>query len=199
MIPFPAKKYQIIYADPPWEYRNKAKKEIDARHHYQVQSLKWICNLPVEDITESDCCLFLWATSPMLPEAIQVVEAWGFRYVTIAFCWLKYERNSKSYSVAYRPGNWTMSSVELCLLAVKGSPNKWRQRKNIFQIISAHCQKHSLKPAEVRRRIVKLLGDRPRIEIFARQQYEGWDCWGNEICSDDNQWAKKTYKQQKLF
>lgn len=176
---FPNKKYQIIYADPPWSYNDKMSgHSFSLDHEYETQSKQWISKLPVRDITEKDCCLFLWVTSPLLDEGIQVLQDWGFKYKTIAFVWSKYSKNGKEIS---NLGRWTMGNVELCILGVKGNPNKWRQDNSIKQLVKAERTKHSKKPDEVRKRIVQLLGDRPRIELFARERVDGWECWGNEV------------------
>lgn len=179
-IPFPNKRYNIIYADPPWSYNDKMEgNSFSLDHEYETQSLEWIKSLPVQEISEKDCCLFLWATNPMLPSAIAVMESWGFRYKTLAFCWSKETTNLITVK---NLGRWTMGSVELCFLATKGKPK--RICKDVRQIVFDFRKKHSAKPPEVRDRIVKLMGDVPRIELFARERKAGWDAWGNEIESE---------------
>lgn len=175
-IPFPNKKYQIIYADPPWSYNDKMSGHGGAVDEYQTQSKNWICDLPVKDISEKDSVLFLWAVSPLLQEALEVVKAWGFKYITVAFVWSKHTKNKKKAS---NLGRWTMGNVEVCLLGRKGKPQ--RICKNIKQLVEAERTRHSAKPDEVRKRIVKLMGDISRIELFARQKTDGWDVWGNEV------------------
>ena len=179
-IPFPNKKYQIIYADPPWSYADKMSgHSFSLDHEYETQSKQWISNLPVKEIADDTCCLFLWVTSPLLDEGIKVLEDWGFKYKTVAFCWSKYTKNGKEVS---NLGRWTMGNVELCILGIKGKPNSWRQDNSIKQLVKAERTKHSKKPDEVRKRIVELLGkDKTKIELFARQKTEGWDVWGNEV------------------
>jgi len=175
------KKYQIIYADPPWSYNDKMSgHSFSLDHEYVTQSKNWIANLNVRGgVADSDCVLFLWAVSPLLPEAFEVMKAWGFKYKTVAFCWSKETKNGKKVS---NLGRWTMGNVELCLLGVKGKPK--RQTRNVKQLVIAERTKHSKKPDEVRKRIVELMGDLPRIELFAREKVEGWDVWGNEVESD---------------
>ena len=183
LMPFPNKKYNIIYADPPWSYNDKMSgHSFSLDHEYKTQSKQWISSLPVGDISDDICCLFLWATSPLLDEGMKVLEDWGFKYKTVAFCWSKYTKTGKLVS---NLGRWTMENIELCLLGVKGSPNKWRIDKSIKQLVQAERTKHSTKPNEVRQRIVSLLGDRPRIELFARQRVEGWDSIGFDIDGKD--------------
>ena len=178
-IPFPIKKYEIIYADPPWSYNDKmSNHSFSLDHEYETQDINWIKNLPVKDITEKNCCLFIWVVSPMLKEGIEVLESWGFKFKTIAFCWSKYSESGKEI---HNLGRWTMGNIELCLLGVKGKPNSWRQCNNIKQLIKAKRTKHSAKPLEIRKRIVDLLGvNRSRIELFSRSRSNGWDSWGNE-------------------
>lgn len=176
------KKYQIIYADPPWSYNDKMKgHSFSLDHEYETQSKDWIAGLLRGGgvLQDKDCVLFLWATSPLLPEALDVIKEWGFKYKTVAFVWNKKTKNGKDVS---NLGKWTMGNVEVCLLATKGKPQ--RIAKNIKQLVSAERTIHSKKPDEVRKRIVELMGDLPRIELFAREKTEGWDVWGNEVESD---------------
>ena len=179
------KKYKIILADPPWSYNDKMSgPSFSFGPKYETQSKQWISKLPIREISENNCCLFLWVTSPLLDEGISVMEDWGFKYKTIAFCWSKYTKNGNLVS---NLGRWTMGNIELCLLGVKGKPNSWRRDKSIKQLIQATRTRHSEKPNEARKRIVRLLGDdKTRIELFARQKTEGWDVWGNEVESDIN-------------
>lgn len=173
MIPFPDKKYQIILADPSWSYNDKMSGHtFSLENEYKTQNKQWISNLPIQKITDNNCCLFLWVTSPLLNEGIKVLETWGFKYKMIAFCWSKYTKNKKLVS---NLGRWTMGNIELCLLGTKGKPNYWRKDKSIKQLIQTERTKHSKKPNEVRKRIVRLLGNRLRIELFARQKIKGWD------------------------
>lgn len=179
------KKYQIIYADPPWSYSDTQKSGgtafFGASVRYPLMKNKYISNLPINDLADKDCVLFMWATSPLLPEAIETITAWGFKYKTVAFCWNKKSKNGKWIS---NMGRWTMGNVEICLLAVKGKPK--RIVKNIKQLVIAERKRHSEKPEEVANRIVDLMGDLPRIELFARNKRNGWDVWGNEVESDIN-------------
>lgn len=176
----PDKKYQIIYADPPWSYHDKMRGySLSLDLQYKTQSKKWIAALPVKDIAEKESVLFLWVTSPHLPTGIEVMKAWGFKYVTVAFCWSKYTAHGKKI---HNLGRWTMGNVELCLLGKRGRPR--RACKNVKQLVEAARTRHSQKPDEVRTRIVALMGDLPRIELFAREKVEGWDVWGDEVESD---------------
>ena len=142
-------------------------------------SIEELCTLPVSEIAEKDCVLFLWATFPQLKEAMQLIEAWGFQYKTVAFVWLK--TNRKSGTWFYGLGFWTRGNAEICLLATKGHPK--RQAKNVHQLIISPIEAHSKKPDIAREKITALMGDLPKIELFARKESPGWDIWGNEVKS----------------
>ena len=176
VMDFPRKKYAVIYADPPWQYRNKGVQGA-AEKHYRTMALTAIKSLPVQDIAAEDCVLFLWATFPCLPDALEVIRAWGFEYKTLGFCWVK--RNRKSTGWFWGLGNWTRSNAEVCLLATRGDPKRISAR--VHSIIDAPVGRHSEKPQEASGRIVELMGDLPRIELFARQRTPGWDVWGVEV------------------
>ena len=181
MIPFPAKKYNVIYADPPWAFRvwSEKGKERSADKHYSCMTLDVGKQMPVNSITAGDgCALFMWATFPMLREALELIEAWGFEYKTIAFCWVKQNKNSDG--IFKGMGYYTRSNAEICLLATRGRVLE-RKSRSVSSVIISHIERHSKKPAETRDRIVELFGDLPRIELFARETTPGWDCWGNEV------------------
>ena len=186
------KKYQIIYADPPWSYNDKMSgHSFSLDHEYPTEGQSFIENLPVPTIVEKDAVLFLWATSPLLEYAMRTIVAWGFKYKTLAFCWVKQTKNGKQ---VHNLGRWTMGGVELCLLAVRGKPK--RAIRNIKQVVAAERTRHSAKPEEVRNRIVQLMGDIPRIELFARTKTPGWDVWGNEVDSDITLSSSTTERQR---
>lgn len=176
------KKYNIIYADPPWAYRTYSKKGQgrSAESHYPTMNIEDIKALPVGELADKDCALFLWITFPCLYEALEVLEAWGFSYKTVAFVWVK--QNRKNDDLFTGMGYWTRANAEICILATKGHPR--RVNAGVRQVILSHVEEHSKKPDEARDRIVQLMGDLPRIELFARQSPEGWDVWGNEVESD---------------
>jgi N6-adenosine-specific RNA methylase IME4 len=178
--------YKIVYADPPWTFKTWSHKgkERSAEQHYGCMSIEDIKNLPVDDITQDNCSLFLWATDPLLPEALAVMEAWGFKYKTIAFVWTKLNKNAPQFMFNKEDfftgmGYWTRANPELCLLGVKGKPV--RESKAVRRLVVAPRREHSRKPDEVSERIVELMGNIPRIELFARQRRLGWDSYGNEI------------------
>lgn len=186
------KKYDIIYADPPWSYQDKGCNGACAKH-YNTMSVEEICALPVANLAAKDCTLFMWATYPQMQEALKVIAAWGFKYKTIAFQWVKLNRNVQlnNFTIAtvqdilhkacfFGLGRWTRGNTECCLLATKGKPH--RENNSVSQLIFAPLTKHSSKPPEARDRIKTLLGGGMHsIELFAREQVEGWDCWGDEV------------------
>lgn len=180
MTPLPDKKYSIIYADPPWSYQNRGTRAA-ASKHYDTMTIEDIKRMGVGaaggGIANEDCVLFMWATFPMLREALDVIEAWGFSYKTVAFNWVKQNRNGNGIFMGL--GNWTRSNSEICLLATKGKPK--RISGSVRSVVLSPLQQHSRKPAEIRDRIVELMGDLPRIELFARETAPGWDSWGNEV------------------
>ena len=174
------KKYNIIYADPPWNfktYSEKGKQKKSAERHYRCMNIDNIYDLPINQIAADNCILFLWVTFPLLKEGLETIEKWGFTYKTIGFNWIK--QNKKSDSLFWGLGYWTRANSEICLLATKGKPK--RISKSVHSVIISKIREHSRKPDEVRDKIVELCGDMPRIELFARQSVDGWDCWGNEV------------------
>ena len=184
----------MIYADPPWKYNDT--RGDDPRWGamtYPTMPTKDIARLPIGDIAASDSTLFMWATMPLLPDAFTVMQGWGFKYVTCAFVWVKqYKRSEGPFLFvqdveatldAYSGlGSWTNSNAELCLLGKRGKPK--RAVNDVKQIVVEPIGRHSQKPHEVRERIERLMGDCPRVELFAREKRVGWDIWGNELPND---------------
>lgn len=141
-------------------------------------SFEDIYNLPVQDICDDNCILFLWCTFPRLREGMTTIESWGFNYYGLGFNWVKL--NKKSGTVFWGMGYYTRQNPEICLIGTKG--NKFKPKvRNIHSVVMTPVEEHSIKPSEVRDNIVKIIGDLPRIELFAREVPEGWDVWGNEI------------------
>ncbi len=179
-----AKKYQILYADPPWKHlgRYRSKSKTRDSIHYARMSLKDICSLPMSKITSNKAVLFLWVTDGKLDEGIEVVKAWGFKYITVAFVWLKLTSTGKIVRIV---SPWFIKSTELCLFAVKGKPHNLLKTKNTKQLIISPRSTHSTKPNQVRKRIERMFNPNlNKIELFARKKYPGWDVWGNEVRCD---------------
>tara|TARA_R100000458_G_C8115424_1_gene136528 strand:+ start:49 stop:594 length:546 start_codon:yes stop_codon:yes gene_type:complete len=175
------KRYQIIYADPPWTFKNynNEKSNHNADHHYPCMTLDQIKELPVKDIADKDCVLFLWCTDPLLNKQIEVIKAWNFEYKTVGFYWIKENKNQTNMRFWKGPGYYTRCNPEICLLATKGSPK--RIGTNVDKLVLASRDVHSKKPDIIRDKIVELFGDIPRIELFARTKCDGWDSFGNEL------------------
>lgn len=183
---FPNKKYNVIYADPPWSYGDKGfGKRVNGADtgsfapeagRYSTMSMLDMCRLPVRKIAASNSVLLMWATSPLLPEGLELMRAWGFKFKTVAFVWSKITSTGKEVA---NLGQYTMGNTEIVLLGTKGSVP--RHSRSVRQLVVAERVRHSQKPQEVRDRIVALFGDVPRIELFARNTTPGWDVWGNEV------------------
>ena len=180
-------KYQIIYADPAWSYYNDSTAKQDCttvkgmrRPPYQVMSSNEIKKLPIKEIADDNAILFIWTTDYHLAKCIEVITAWGFEYKTVGFVWAK--KNKKGEQVCFM-GAYTMKSgVELCLLATKGKDaHKLVKKHNVRAYIESPRLEHSKKPDEIRDRIVELMGDLPRVELFARQKVDGWDAMGFDV------------------
>lgn len=185
----PEKKYSVIYADPPWDYGGKMQydkssiktenvgfqKNIfisSAAFKYPTVKLKDLKKLDVASIANQDCLLFLWTTGPQLANSIELGESWGFEYKTVAFVWDKQIHN---------PGRYTLSQTEMCLVFKKGRIPSPRGARNVRQLVSIPRGKHSAKPKEVIEGITKMFPEQEKIELFARNNYFGWDNWGLEI------------------
>lgn len=174
--------YSIIYADPPWAY-DDAGCNGAAAGQYPTLDCKAIAELPVHLLAERDCVLFMWATYPLLREALATIEGWGFEFKSIAFQWVKL--NKRQPTPFYGLGRWTRGNTEPCLLATRGKPRP--ASKSVSQlviepeIIHDPLRGHSAKPIVVRERIVDLMGPRTRVELFARERCEGWDATGFDL------------------
>ena len=177
-------KYQIVYADPAWDfkgggiYQDNGRKDRSISSQYKLTKTNDMAKLPIKDITDTDAFLFMWCTDSHLKQGIELMEAWGFRYSTIAFVWVK---QYASGALCSNVGRWTMKNCEIVLLGLKGTPLKYKKAKNIKQLVMAERTGHSVKTDEVRNRIIQLCGDLPRIELFARIKTDGWDVFGNEV------------------
>lgn len=185
----PNKKYDIIYADPPWDYGGKMQfdrsslKKINKNYNkdifissasfkYPTLKLKELTKLDVKSISSPDCILFMWTTGPQFENSIILGKSWGFDYRTVAFVWDK---------MVHNPGQYTLSQTEFCLIFKKGKIPKPRGARNIKQLVTSKRGKHSEKPNEVIERITKMFPNQKKIELFARQNHEHWDNWGLEI------------------
>lgn len=175
--------YQVIYADPPWSYQDKRttgkNKAGGAENHYNTMSIEDIKQLPVKDISADTCLLFMWATFPLMPIWNEVMISWGFEYKTLGFNWIK--TYPKSGKICLGVGSYTRSNSEVCLIGIKGKGSSLIKDHTISNQVIAPRERHSAKPQVFRDLIVQMVGDVPKIELFARQTSPGWDVWGNEI------------------
>jgi len=177
--PLPKKKYEIIYADPCWDYKGQTQHNGKggvstggAISHYPTLTLKELKELDVPAIADTNCLLFMWSSSPHLDQAIELGKHWGFEWATIGFVWDKLKVN---------PGFYTMSQTEICLIFKKGKIPENRGARNVRQLIQEKRTRHSAKPQEARNRIKEMFPNHKKIELFAREKTRGWDVWGKEV------------------
>jgi N6-adenosine-specific RNA methylase IME4 len=191
MSPLP-QRYAVILADPPWTFATYSRKGKgrSAEAHYDCMSFADIKALPVADWAAPDCALFLWVTDPSLPQALEVLSAWGFTYKTVAFTWVKTTKDGTGFPIGC--GYWTRANPEQCLLATRGRLQ--RLSRAVPQLILAPRREHSRKPDEVYGRIEALVSG-PFLELFARAPRAGWDGWGHEVNSGpaERRWASNSY------
>lgn len=171
--------YSIILADPPWAFENWSEKGEDRnpKRHYDTMRADEIAALPVRDLAGGDCALFLWCVDPLLDRGFDVLRAWNFRYVSVAFTWAKRTRLDTGWHMG--PGYTTRANPETCLLGMTGALK--RRSAGVRQLVVEPLREHSRKPDRIHDDIVTLYGDLPRVELFARARRPGWDAWGNEV------------------
>lgn len=177
----PRQHYGVILADPPWSFKTWSGKTCTphrtANDHYQTQSRDWLSSLPVGDMADRDCALFMWVVDSHIDEAVELGRAWGFRFKTRAFTWYKTKLDG-SPGARIGMGYWTRKQTEICLLFTRGKPK--RLSKGVCEVIEAPRREHSRKPAETYSRIEALVAG-PYLELFARQAMPGWDAWGDQV------------------
>jgi len=171
-------KYSIILADPPWEFKVWSDKESVriAVHHYSVMSLDEIVALPVFQIADKNCALFLWTGRAVLKESFEVIKGWGFEFKCIVFTWIKRTRTGRDH---IGMGYYTRANPEYVLLGVKGSMSPVDH--SVRELTYCPVREHSRKPKIIHQKIEKLFGNLPRIELFAREKVEGWHTIGDGI------------------
>ncbi len=167
--------YSLIAADPPWDFKLYSAKGQgkSAQNHYACMSLDDIKALPVSQLAQKDCCLFLWATWPMLPQGMEVMKAWGFQFKT-GGVWHKKTKHGKT---AFGTGYRVRSASEPWLLGFTGNPKTSRAERNV---IEGEVRGHSRKPEESFTWLERYIPDARRLELFSRQTRPGWDCFGDE-------------------
>jgi len=183
--------YGAILADPPWSFATRSDKGMDRspENHYDCMTLDEIKAMPVHEIAAKDCILFMWIIDTHVPQALEVLEAWGFAYKTKGFNWVKLnekfedypdeDQNAKADKAFFKGmGFWTRANPEDCWLATRGRPK--RVDKGVRRLIVAELREHSRKPDGIYDRIEALV-DGPYCELFARTARPGWDQAGNEV------------------
>ena len=188
------KKYKTIYADPPWQFTNRTGKmapEHKRLTRYSTMKLKDIKKIPVEDVTDEKCHLYLWVPNALLPEGLEVMKAWGFEYKT-NLIWEKVRKDGQPDGRGV--GFYFRNVTEILLFGIKGKKNRTlRPGRSQVNLIRSMKREHSRKPDS----FVKLIEDcssAPYLELFARGDRNGWDMWGNQ--ADDNyvpDWSTYAY------
>lgn len=170
--------YNILHIDPPWAFENWSEKGEgrNASQHYRTMTWDRIAALPVGHLAAADCACFLWCVDPLLDKGFDVLRAWGFRFTTVAFTWAKRTSTSRAWHMG--TGYYTRANPETCLLGMTGALT--RKSAAVRQLVIEPIREHSRKPDRIGTDIVKLFGDLPRAELFARTSRPGWDCWGAE-------------------
>jgi N6-adenosine-specific RNA methylase IME4 len=173
---WPLGRFSCLYADPAWSFVTRSPRGggRSPERHYGCLSLDEIKALPVADLAQDDCTLLMWAIDPLLPEALAVIEAWGFTFKTVGFYWVKTNADGSPFTGM---GFWTRANPEQCLLATRGRPR--RQARDVPRLIVSQRREHSRKPEETYGRIERLVGG-PYVELFARQRRPGWASWGDQ-------------------
>lgn len=182
-------KFDVILADPPWHFRNYSADEPGMIHdrsrganrYYPTMTTPDICALPVLGMANDNAVLFMWACWPLLPDALQVITAWGFEYKSLAWVWIKANRSGLGFFTGM--GYYTRANSEPCLLATRGNLTKPANR-GIQALIYSAVMEHSKKPVDQYRKIEALYPGKRYLELFARRKREGWASWGNEIKND---------------
>jgi N6-adenosine-specific RNA methylase IME4 len=181
------KKYNIIYADPAWHFSSKQLQKVAGKrfnsldNEYINSNSKEFEKWDIEYFLDKDAACFMWTTDAHIPNAISLLNSWGFKYTTVAFIWSKKTNTGKQVATL---GAWTMKNCELCFLGTRGKMLKYKKANNVYQLIDAERTTHSKKPDIFAEKIVEIFGNLPRIELFARDKKLGWDVYGNEILSD---------------
>lgn len=172
------KKFGVIYADPPWAYDNKiGGNGSNVKSKYKTMTNQEIKDLPIKKLLKKDAICFLWTTDAYLEVALEVLRSWGFNYKTIGFVWLKLTNTGKH---AYVQSPYTSKSSEICLLGTKGAITKHMKSRNQRQLIIEERREHSRKPDEAYERIEAMFGKAKYLELFARNERDGWDCYGDD-------------------
>ncbi|HTU83229.1 MAG TPA: MT-A70 family methyltransferase [Candidatus Acidoferrales bacterium] len=181
--PFPHRRYDIVYADPPWFYYGSQIKDAAAAKHYPLMSQERLAELPVRDVMSKRAALFLWATGPRLNFAMDLIARWGLTFRGVLYVWVKTNRRGAIIAGQGVAPTFTKPTTEFVLAATNHATGRPFPLHDLAQaqVVLHPRAEHSRKPAVFREMIVRLCGDRPRIELFAREAVPGWDSWGAEL------------------
>lgn len=181
--PFPNHTYDIVYADPPWFYYGSEIKDAAAAKHYPLMDQEELAKLPVRSVMAKRAALFVWATGPRLNFALELIARWGLHYRGVAYVWVKTNARGKIIRGQGVPPTFTKPTTEFVLAATTMPTGRAFPLLDLAQgqVVLEPRSQHSRKPAIFRRLITELCGERPRIELFARESVDGWDAWGPEV------------------
>lgn len=184
--PLPQGPFGCIVADPAWRFVMRSAKGLEGRpQHYARMTQAQIKALPVADVAAPDCHLFLWTTGPHMRQAFDVMDAWGFKFSTMAFTWIKLNPGEAAAlfmtdsSFFMGQGYTTRKNSEWVLLGRRGKPK--RHAKNVRELIIAQRREHSRKPDQFFERVERYVGDVPKLELFSRTDRPGWETWGDQV------------------
>ena len=179
----PSRRYKVVLADPPWAYYGQQNKWAAAAKFYKTLSAEELSTFPMHQLIEEPAVIFLWATCPQLDTAIHVMKDWGFYYRGVAFVWVKVSKRGVPWGARGVRPSIVKPVTELVLVGatVCGGRPLPLASERVVQTVFAPVGEHSVKPGEVQERIEELYPDLPKIELFARNTREGWDCWGDEV------------------
>jgi N6-adenosine-specific RNA methylase IME4 len=180
--PLTPRAYRVILADPPWRFLtwNSANQKKSASAHYSLMTMAELKSLPVRDLAAPDCMLFMWSVQAMMPHALDLMVAWGFKYKTMG-AWAKLSSTGKC--LAFGTGYIYRSTAEFYIVGARGSPKI--ASRDVRNLIVSPTRQHSRKPDEMKRNIERLHPDCRRAELFSRESSDGWEGWGNETAKFD--------------
>ena len=198
--PFPKNRYDIVYADPPWFYYGSQIKDAAAAKHYPLMSQEELAKLPVRSIMNKRAALFLWCTGPRLNFAIDLIATWKLYYRGVAYVWVKINSRGEPIRGQGVPPTFTKPTTEFILAATTTPTGRPFPLLDLGQgqVVMEPRREHSQKPAAFRKLIEELCGQRPRIELFARESCRGWDTWGAEVGKLDGRRVPRGHEPGRL-
>jgi len=178
--------YAVIYSDPPWDVHawQKNKKGERPKSYYPTMKPRELEAMPVWELNEPDGTHhFMWTVSSRLDQAVDLLRSWGYAKISVAFSWLKVtgQDANGAYILQMGMGNVTRFGMEVVLHAYSGKKSDPPNMEDVMQVVPAPVGEHSAKPEEIRQRITELYPFEPRLEMFARNVWDGWDAFGNDV------------------